>query len=129
MNTVVLVGRLTKKPETQYSKTENPIQIARFTLAVDRAYKKQGQPIVDFIRCVAFGKTAEVAEKYLDKGTKVGVTGRIQAGSYKAQDGRTVYTMDVLADSIEFMTSRAENAAQSVTEQFETVTEEELPFD
>lgn len=136
MNSVALVGRLTKDPEVRYSQGEDAMAVARFTLAVDRKFKGQGQQ-ADFIRCIAFKKTAETIERYCNKGTKIGVEGRIQTGSYKAQDGRTVYTTDVVVDSFEFMTSRAENATQSVSESIEDNTEgfvsvadaqEELPF-
>lgn len=125
MNLVVLVGRLTKDPEIRTG------QVARYGLAVDRRYKREGQPTVDFINCVAFGKQAEFAEKYLRKGMKIGVTGRIQTGSYTARDGSKHYTTDVVVDTQEFMTSKAENATESVTEhtdKFEAADDMELPF-
>ena len=125
MNTVILIGRLTKKPEIRYA---NDLPVAKYSLAVDRKFKKLGTQQVDFIPCVAFGKNAEFAEKYLDKGTKIGVTGRIQTGSYKAQDGSTRYTTDVIVESHEFVTSKSDTGAQSVTERFEDATQEELPF-
>lgn len=132
MNSVVLVGRLTRRPEVRYS--DSGTVFAKYSLAVDRPFKRPNQPTADFINCVAFGKTAEFAEKYLDKGVKIGVTGRIQTGSYKAQDGRTVKTTDVVVDSQEFMTSRAENGSQSVSEdskpkqEWTDAADEELPF-
>lgn len=127
MNVVVLVGRLTSDPKV----TSGNVTVAKYTLAVDKVFKREGQPTVDFINCVAFAKTAEFAEKYLRKGMKVGVTGRIQTGSYTAQDGSKRYTTDVVVDTQEFMTSKAENGSQSVTEhkdQFESAEDMELPF-
>lgn len=96
------IGRLTADPDTRYTSGDNPLCVSRYTLAVDRSYKRQGEPDADFIRCVAFGKQAEFAEKYLSKGMKVGVTGRIQTGSYKDKDGKTVYTTDVVVNEHTF---------------------------
>ena len=104
MNRVVLMGRLTRDPDVKYQQGENPMAIARFTLAVDRR-GKQGE--ADFISCVAFGKTGQFAEKYLYKGTKVALEGRIQTGSYTKQDGSKVYTTDVVVDQVEFAESKA----------------------
>ena len=100
MNNVVLIGRLTKDPELQYIPgTETAV--AKFTLAVDRPQSKE--KAADFIRIVTFGKTAELCEKYLAKGRQVGISGRIQTGSYKDKDGNTVYTTDVYANRVEFL--------------------------
>ena len=106
MNKVILMGRLTRDPEVRYSQGENATAIARYTIAVDRRYKKEGDPSADFIGCVAFGKLAEFAEKYFRKGTKVVVTGRIQTGSYTNKDGQKVYTTDVVVEENEFAESK-----------------------
>ena len=95
MNKVIEIGRLTKDPDIRYSQGANTTCIARYTLAVDRKFKQEGQPNADFINCIAFGKLGEFAEKYLHKGTKIAVTGRIQTGSYTNKDGQKVYTTDV----------------------------------
>lgn len=109
MNSVVLMGRLTRDPEVRYTTGDNPLAITRYTLAVDRRIKRDGEPTADFINCTVFGKGAEFAEKYLRKGTKVAVIGRIQTGSYTNQDGQTVYTTDVVVDSQEFAESKSTN--------------------
>ena len=109
MNKVILMGRLTKAPEVRYSepKTGEPLAIARFTLAVDRRFKRQNEEqTADFISCVAFGKQGEFAEKYLQQGTKIALTGRIQTGSYKNKDGQTIYTTEVVAEEMEFAESK-----------------------
>ena len=103
MNNVCLMGRLTSKPDVR--DTKNSV-IASFTLAVDRRFAREGEQTADFIRCVCFGKTAEFAEQYLEKGTKIAVTGRIQTGSYENQDGERRYTTDIILDSIEFAESK-----------------------
>ena len=102
MNKVILMGRLTKDPDVRYSQGENATAIARYSIAVDRRFKKEGEQTADFIGCVAFGKLGEFAEKYLRKGTKVVVTGRIQTGSYTNKDGQKVYTTDVVVEECEF---------------------------
>ena len=110
MNKVILLGRLTKDPDVRQSQGAEPVTIARYTLAVDRRQKKQeGQQAADFISCVAFGKAGEFAEKYLHKGTKICVSGRIQTGSYTRQDGQKVYTTDVVVELQEFCEGRAAN--------------------
>lgn len=107
MNKVILLGRLTKDPDVRQSQGAEPVTIARYILAVDRRQKKQeGQQAADFISCVAFGKAGEFAEKYLHKGTKICVSGRIQTGSYTRQDGTKVYTTDVVVEDQEFAESR-----------------------
>lgn len=107
MNRVILMGRLTRDPAISYSQGGDNMAIARFTLAVDRRGKKEDtQQTADFINCVAFGRQAEFAEKYLRQGTKVAVTGRIQTGSYTNKDGQKVYTTDVVLDDIEFAESK-----------------------
>ena len=104
MNSVSLTGRLTKDPEVRYSQAQ--MAIASFTLAVDRPYSKDRENSADFIRITTFGKQAEFVEKYLTKGRLIGVTGRIQTGSYQDKDGNTRYTTDVIADRIEFLGSQ-----------------------
>ena len=112
MNKVIEIGRLTKDPEIRYSQGANTTCIARYTLAVDRKFKQEGQPTADFINCIAFGKLGEFAEKYLHKGTKIAVTGRMQTGSYKNKDGNTVYTTDVVVEEQEFCESKSSNQSQ-----------------
>lgn len=106
MNKVILMGRLTRDPEIRYSQGENSLAIARFTLAVDRRFKRQGEQDADFISCVAFGKSAEHAEKYYRQGLKIAVTGRIQTGSYTNKDGQKVYTTEVVVEESEFAESK-----------------------
>ncbi len=110
MNKVILMGRLTRDPEVRYSQGENNMAIARYTLAVDRRFQKNSDQSADFISCVAFGRSAEFAEKYLKQGTKICITGRIQTGSYTNKDGVKVYTTDVVVEDQEFAESK--NAAQ-----------------
>lgn len=114
MNKVILMGRLTKDPEVRYSQGQNASAVAKFSLAVDRRFKQEGQPSADFINCVAFGKQAEFAEKYLRQGTKIAITGRIQTGSYTNKDGVKVYTTDVVVEECEFAESK--NASQENTQ-------------
>ena len=107
MNKVVLMGRLTRDPEVRYSTSgDSQLAIARYTLAVDRRFKRDGEATADFIRCVAFGKSGEFAEKYLHQGTKVVIEGRIQTGSYQDKDGKTVYTTEVVVENHEFAESK-----------------------
>ena len=107
MNKAILMGRLTKDPEVRYTQGDNQMAIARYTLAVDRRFNRSGdENTADFIPCVAFGKAAEFAEKYLRKGTKLVVTGRIQTGSYTNKDGVKVYTTDVVVEDQEFAESK-----------------------
>lgn len=107
MNKVILIGRLTREPEVRYSAGENATAIARYTLAVDRKYKQEGQQNADFIQCIAFGKSAEFAEKYFRKGMKIAITGRIQTGSYTNKEGQKVYTTDVVIEEQEFAESKS----------------------
>nr|DAI43933.1 MAG TPA: Single strand binding protein [Caudoviricetes sp.] len=111
MNKVILMGRLTRDPEVRYSQgNQQPVAIARYSIAVDRRFKQDGQPEADFISCIAFGKLAEFAEKYLHKGTKIAVTGRIQTGSYTNKDGQKVYTTDVVVEEQEFCESKSQQS-------------------
>ena len=113
MNKVIEIGRLVREPEIRYSQGENTTCVARYTLAVDRKFKQEGQPTADFINCIAFGKLGEFAEKYLHKGVKIAVTGRIQTGSYKNKDGNTVYTTDVVVEEQEFCESKSQSNSQT----------------
>ena len=137
MNKVHLLGRLTRDPEIRYSQGNNQLAIARYTLAVDRRYKRDGGQTADFIRCVAFGKAAEFTEKYLKKGTKIAATGRIQTESYTNSDGQKVYTTDVVIEEQEFAESKAAAAdgsskpAESDARGFMSIPdgiEDDLPF-
>ena len=144
MNKVILMGRLTRDPEVRYSAGDNAMAIARYTLAVDRRRRANGaadEQTADFITCVSFGKTAEFAEKYLRKGTKMLVTGRIQTGSYTNKEGAKVYTTEVVVEEQEFAESKggsdnggfaqAAPAPQSAGDGFMNVPDgidEELPF-
>lgn len=109
MNKVILMGRLVRDPEVRYSQGENATAIARYTLAVDRRFNRNNgeENSADFIGCVVFGRQAEFAEKYLHKGTKIAVTGRIQTGSYTNKDGARVYTTEVVVEEQEFAESKA----------------------
>ena len=113
MNKVILMGRLTRDPEVRYSQGESSTAIARYTLAVDRRFRRNGdgEQNADFIGCVAFGRSAEFAEKYFRQGLKVIVTGRIQTGSYTNKDGQKVYTTDVVVEDQEFAESKATSDA------------------
>ena len=135
MNKVILIGRLTRDVETRYS---GETAVSRYSLAVDRKFKREGEPTADFINCVAFGKSGEFAEKYLRKGMKIAVTGRIQTGSYTDKDGKKVYTTDVIVEEHEFCESKGattnENEVPTIKQDangFVSIPdgiEEELPF-
>lgn len=107
MNKVILVGRLTRDPEVRYTQGENATAVARFTLAVDRRIKRDNEASVDYINCVSFGRSAEFAEKYFHKGTKIVIVGRIQTGSYTNKDGQKVYTTDIVIEEQDFAESKA----------------------
>ena len=107
MNKVILMGRLTRDPDVRYSQGDTPTAVARYTLAVDRRFRRDSdQQTADFIGCVAFGRSAEFAEKYFRKGLKIVITGRIQTGSYTNRDGQKVYTTDVVVEDQEFAESK-----------------------
>ena len=107
MNKVILCGRLTRDPEVRYSSGENQTAVARYTLAVDRRFKRQGdEQTADFINCVAFDRAGEFAEKYFRQGMRVLVSGRLQTGSYVNKDGQRVYTTEVILDDQEFADSK-----------------------
>ena len=141
MNKVILIGRLTRDPDVRY--TDGGTSIARFSIAVDRKFKSQGQPEADFPNIVAFGKTAEFVEKYFSQGNRIGLVGRIQTGSYTNNDGAKVYTTDVVAEEVEFVESKAASGdtgyqqtsrpapSQAIGDGFMNIPEgldEELPF-
>lgn len=131
MNKVILIGRLTKEPEVRYSQGENPTAVARYSLAVERRFKKDE---ADFINCVAFGKSGEFAEKFLKKGMKIAVSGRIQTGSYTDKDGKKVYTTDVVVEEHFFCEGKGNEEPSAPPAQgtdFMPIPEglqEELPF-
>jgi single-strand DNA-binding protein len=110
MNCVNLVGRMIRDPEIRY--TDGGLSITRFGLAVDRKFKKEGEQSADFPNCVSFGKTAEFVEKYFSKGQRIGLTGRIQTGSYTNKEGAKVYTTDVVVESAEFVESKSAGGGQ-----------------
>lgn len=141
MNKVILIGRLTRDVETRYSQGNEPMAISRYTLAVDRRGKSDGEQTADFISCVAFGRAGEFAEKYLHKGMKVAVTGRIQTGSYTNKDGVKVYTTDVVVEDHEFCENKQGGVADGMSKinapietddsgfmQIPNGIDEELPF-
>ena len=113
MNKVILMGRLTRDPDVRYSQTDSNMSIARFSLAVDRRYKKQGdETTADFFNCTAFGKQGEFVEKYLKQGTKIVVTGRIQNDNYTNKEGQKVYSVQIMVEEIEFAESKAAGQSQ-----------------
>ena len=140
MNKVILMGRLTRDPSISYTQANSAQEstcVARYTLAVDQRFNRDGERKADFISCVAFGRQAEFAEKYLRKGTKIAITGRIQTGSYTNRDGQKVYTTDVVVEEQEFAESKAsgqtaqQNPASASEDGFMEIPdglEEELPF-
>ena len=137
MNKVVIIGRFTRDPEIKYTTGENATATARFSLAVNRRFKnKEGNYDADFINCVAFGKTVECIEKYFTKGMAIGITGRIQTGSYTNKEGQKVYTTDVVVEETEFVESKNKgtsdnvpnNNANSNSDFEETVSDDEMPF-
>ena len=113
MNKVILMGRLAREPEVRYSQGTEPLAIARYTLAVNRRFKRQGEPEADFINCVAFDRAGEFAEKYFRQGMRVLVSGRIQTGSYVNKDGQKVYTTDIIVDDQEFADSKGQGGDNS----------------
>lgn len=107
MNKAIIIGRLVADPEIRYTQGNEPIAIARYRLAVDRRFKKEGEQTADFIPCIAFSKLAEFAKNYLKKGTKIAVAGRIQTSNYTNKDGQKVYTTDIVVEECEFAESKA----------------------
>lgn len=108
MNKIELIGRLTKDPEIRQNGDNT---IARYTLAVDRKFKRENEPTADFLQCIAFGKTAEFVEKYFHKGNRMALTGRVQIGNYTNKEGQKVYTTDVIVEEVEFCESKSESTS------------------
>ena len=140
---LILMGRLTRNPEVRYSQGEKATCVAKYTLAVNRRFHREGEQDADFINCVAFGKQGEFAEKYLKQGTKIVISGRIQTGSYTNRDGVKVYTTDVVIEEQEFAESKKAAETSSTPQNTQGVksnpeddgfmtipegVEEELPF-
>lgn len=130
------MGRVVRDAEVRYSQGATPMAVAKYTLAVDRRIKKDGEPTADFINCVAFGKNGEFAEKYLSKGTKIAIEGHWQTGSYTNKDGQKVYTNDCVVDSQEFCESKSQSQSAPQTKpsndnswmDIPNGIDEELPF-
>ena len=128
MNKVILMGRLTRDPEVRYSQGEQATAIARYTVAVDRRFRRDGDSqSADFIGCVAFGRQAEFAEKYLRKGIKIALTGRIQTGSYTNRDGQKVYTTEVVVEDQEFAESKASSDSYAASHPRTSAPEASMP--
>lgn len=135
MNKVILMGRLTRDPEIRYPRDPEAAAVGRFSLAVDRRFKKDGSPDADFFNCVCFGRQAEFVEKYLKKGIKMLITGRVENNNYTDRDGRKVYAVQIVVEEMEFAESKATNneptPAPGVGDGFMNIPdgiEEELPF-
>lgn len=128
MNKTILCGRLVRNPEVRYTQGGKPICIARYTLAVNRRFSREGDQKADFISCIAFGKQGEFAEKYLKQGTKIIISGRIQTGSYTNRDGVKVYTTDVVIEEQEFAESKAAAGNSEPEKQKEETAENQPPL-
>ena len=136
MNKIILMGRLTRDPEVRYSQGESSLAIARFSLAVDRRFKRQGEPEADFFNCTAFGKQAEFVEKYLKQATKILLSGRVQNDNYTNKEGQKVYSVQIMIEEIEFAESKATSDNNNIPpsqsqDGFMNIPEgleEELPF-
>lgn len=142
-NKIILMGRLTKDPEIRYSQGENQIAIARFSLAVNRRWKREGEPEADFFNCTVFGRQADFVEKYLRKGSQIVISGRVQNDNYTNKEGQKVYSVQIIVEEIDFAESKgaSENhtsypagtrpaPAEAAKDGFMTIPEgeEELPF-
>lgn len=134
MNKVILMGRLTRDPDIRYTAGDTPTAVARYTLAVNRRYKREGEAAADFISCIAFGKTAEIAEKYLYQRSKITISGRLQTGNYTNREGQKVYFTQVVVEEQEFAEGKKEQSAavsEKTDDGFMNIPEgidEELPF-
>lgn len=136
MNKVILMGYLTKDPEVRYTQSDKPLAIARYTLAVNRAYKKEGEPDADFIPCVAFGKNGEFAEKYLNRGQRIAVVGRLQVRMWEDDKGDKRRTTEVVIENQYFADSKNKNEEKTLSEAVnshlypidDNVEDEDLPF-
>ena len=139
MNKIILMGRLTRDAEVRYSSGEKSVAIAKFSLAVDRRFKREGEAEADFFNCTAFGKQAEFVEKYLKQGTKILLTGRVQNDNYTNKEGQKVYSVSIMAEEIEFAESKGNSDTQQQntqpkfnTDGFTNIPDglqEELPFE
>ncbi|WP_250277391.1 single-stranded DNA-binding protein [[Clostridium] colinum] len=135
MNKVQLIGRLTKDPEIKYTQSKESLAVTRFSVAVNRKYKKDSEQEVDFINCVSFGKQAEFVNNYFKKGQQIAIAGKIQTGSYKDNNGNTKYTFDVVTEEVEFCGGKTEEKnTQEVVEDDdyyivdENIDDDNLPF-
>lgn len=131
MNKVILMGRLTKDPEVRYSQAKEPLAVAKYTLAVNRRFKRQGEPDADFINCIAFGKQGEFAEKFLNKGQLISVIGRIQNRSWEDNEGKKRYSTDIIVEEHYFAESKKDTKPTEDDGFYpidESVTDEDLPF-
>lgn len=136
MNKAIMIGRLTRDPDIRYTQGENQTAIARFSLAVDRRWKREGEPDADFFNCTAFGRQAEFVEKYLKQGTKIAITGRVQNDNYTDRNGQKVYSVQIIVEEMEFAESKNAEAGQQerpsyTGDGFMAIpegTEDELPF-
>lgn len=136
MNKIILLGRLTKDPEVRYTQGQNTMAIGKFSLAVNRKYKRENEPEADFFNCTSFGKQAEFVEKYLKKGSKVLMSGRVQNDNYTNKEGQKVYSVQIMVEEIEFAESKgssdsAKQQSEPSSEGFVNIPEglqEELPF-
>ena len=131
MNSVQIIGRLIKDPDIRYTQGQKPTCIAKFSVAIDRKFKRDGEATADFPSVVAFGKTAEFIEKYFKKGMKIGICGRIQTGSYDDRDGKKVYTTEVVAEDVEFVEKKDADNTENQSGGFQNIPEgieSDLPF-
>ena len=112
MNQIILLGRLTRDPEVRYTQGDNSMAIAKFSLAVNRRFKKENEPEADFFNCTAFGKQAEFVEKYLKQGTKILLSGRIQNDNYTNKEGQKVYSIQIMVEEIEFAESKNNSTSE-----------------
>lgn len=134
MNKVILMGRLTRDPEVGYSNSQNSVATARFTLAVNRRFKREGEQDADFINCITFGKTAELIEKYVKKGHLISVTGRIQVRVWEDKSGSKRWSTDIVVEEVYFAESKKEHPSSTVSVQDEfypmdeTIEDDDLPF-
>lgn len=129
MNCVVLIGRLTKEPEVKYI-PDSQMAVATFTVAIDRPVKSGQEKKADFPRITVFGKQAENCERFLTKGSRVGIQGRIQTGSYTNKDGQTIYTTDVIADRVEFLSTsdKKKDGETEIPSGFAAIADDDIPF-
>lgn len=137
MNKVILMGRLVKEPDVRYSQGAEPLAVARYTLAVNRRFKRQGEPEADFINCVAFGKLGEFAERYFTKGQMISITGRLQVRSWEDKNRQKHWTTEVIVEEQYFAESKKDNrekipAGQPDIDGFypidESIEDDDLPF-